>query len=673
MGCSSSKLEELEALALCRKRCDLLAQAIRHRYALADAHAAYADSLRSVGIALHRVLDGDHGANPDSSPVLTLPGHRKGGSLPASSLSSAPAPAVMSTPAVANSTVRSHSRSHSGSHIHFHSDDSDSDDISPLHSEDDSSGHFHPEHHETPGGGGPTFVNLHYAKSNPPPSSISIEQRVGSPEQVQYGSVSEPPSSSSSYPYGYAYPTQNPNSHPYPLPYAYQHNYYGLFGSSSPPRAISQPITAGAVANSKASTSRAAAPPPPSPPRTSTWDYLFGAFDNYYQPYSPSRSSKEVREDEGIPDLEEDEQEVIKEAYGDQKFVASTSVGAVPENSNKSASVEKDDVVGNAVDSSSYHPKPKDEDFFVEKNVVSDELQRPQEIRRSVVVPRRYHNVSEVASDIRAQFEGAAESTKELAKMLEVGKHPYSSKGCASAERMWKVMLGFHQIQRQATSEATHLDTIASGGKLSDSHVNAVMHLELELLRWIRNFSAWIDSQKNFVKSMNGWLVLCLRYEPEVTADGIPPYSPGRIGAPPVFVIFNCWSQVLDRVSEKEVLDAMKIFASNLSQLWRPYDMELRQKMIANREMEKLHKMREREAQVINKELGALNRKLAVTSTAQNELPLSQPSEPGSLQSSLRHVFEAMESFSTNLMKAYEDIHARAEEEKSEEVKGSQG
>ncbi|PKU86636.1 uncharacterized protein LOC110102167 [Dendrobium catenatum] len=238
---------------------------------------------------------------------------------------------------------------------------------------------------------------------------------------------------------------------------------------------------------------------------------------------------------------------------------------------------------------------------------------------------------------------------------------------------MWKVMLGFHQIQRQATCEATHLDTIASGGKLSDSHVNAVMHLELELLRWIRNFSAWIDSQKNFVKSMNGWLVLCLRYEPEVTADGIPPYSPGRIGAPPVFVIFNCWSQVLDRVSEKEVLDAMKIFASNLSQLWQPYDMELRQKMIANREMEKLHKMREREAQVINKELGALNRKLAVTSTAQNELPLSQQSEPGSLQSSLRHVFEAMESFSTNLMKAYEDIHARAEEEKSEEVKGSQG
>lgn len=429
MGCSSSKLEDLEALALCRKRCDLLAQAISHRYALADAHSAYAETLRSVGVALHRVLDGGHGVHPDSSPVLTLPGQRKGDPLPISSLSSAPAATL---PAAAIFTAQSRSRSQSGSHIQFHSDDSDSDDISPLHSEGESPAHLHSDHHETVGGG-PTYVNLHYAKSNPPPPSVSIEQPMGSHEQVQYGTVSEP--SSSSYPYGYPYPTQNPNSYPQPLPYAYQPNYYGFYGSSSPPPEMNQPIPADAGANSKASTSQAA-PPPPSPPRTSAWDFLnpFEAVDSYYRSYSPSRSSKEVREDEGIPDLEEDEQEVIKEAYGDHKFVASASAGALPEQPNKSASVEKDDVIGNSVGSSSYHSGPKgDDDVVIEKNVVNHELQKPVEVRRSVVAPRRYHNVSEVASEIRVQFEGAAESTKELAKMLEVGKHPGSSKGCASA------------------------------------------------------------------------------------------------------------------------------------------------------------------------------------------------------------------------------------------------
>lgn len=234
-------------------------------------------------------------------------------------------------------------------------------------------------------------------------------------------------------------------------------------------------------------------------------------------------------------------------------------------------------------------------------------------------------------------------------------------------------MLGCHQIQYQAISQASHLDSISSGGRLSDSLWTAIKQLELELLRWIVSFSAWITSQKSFVKSLNSWLVLCLNYEPEETADGIPPYSPGRIGAPPAFVIFNCWSQALDRVSEKEVLDAMKTFAANLNQLWQPYDTELRQKVVANREAERSHKTKEREAQVINKELEALNRKLVVeAAAAQNDLPLSRPSEPGGLQSALRRVFEAMEGFSTNLMKAYEDVHVRADEEKSK-VKGSQG
>ncbi|KAK8965240.1 hypothetical protein KSP40_PGU010172 [Platanthera guangdongensis] len=229
---------------------------------------------------------------------------------------------------------------------------------------------------------------------------------------------------------------------------------------------------------------------------------------------------------------------------------------------------------------------------------------------------------------------------------------------------MWKGMLECHQIQCQAISEANFLDSIASGGQLSDSHVNAIMQLELELLGWMGNFASWIYLQKSFVKSLNGWLVLCLHYEPEVTADGVPPYSPGRIGAPPAFVIFNCWFQSLDRLSEKDVLHSMKSFASRVKQIWQQNDIELRQKMIVNREVERLQKKREREAQVINKELEALNRKLDITSLQDSLLP-SQPAEPGSLRSSLKQVLEALESFTTNSLKAYEDVRARAEEEKA--------
>ncbi|KAH0456723.1 hypothetical protein IEQ34_014630 [Dendrobium chrysotoxum] len=773
MGCGGSKLEELNAVALCRERSDLLAEAIRHRYALADAHAAYADSLRSVGAALHRFLDGGLGAHVQGSPILSLPAQRKGDPLPPPS-PAPPPPAAAAAEGIPS--AHSRSRSQSGSHIHFHSsDDSDSDGDFLQHSDSDSPVHLHIDHHELLSG--PTYFNVHYARSNPPPTSVSFEQRVENPELVHYGSVTEP-SSSSSYtdPFGHVY---QPTYYGYP-------GMGGFFGSQSPPAAMSQAPPNGPEANSKASTSRAALLPP-SPPRTSTWDFLnpFESFESYYPPYTPSWSSKEVREDEGIPDLEEDEQEVIKEAYVDQNFVASNSVAAMQEYSSKGASVSGENV-GSSVEGSRYDLRPKEDE--VEKNVVGGAVQKPHE-GRSVAAPRRYHDVSEVASEIRVQFERAAESTKDLARVLEVGKLPYIRKksvfsassrmmcvipalsakdedlvydedkvmstGNLSStlqklyiweqklhaevrveeklrllhernskklkrldvrgaeahkieatqtfvrklstkiriaiqivnsittkidvlrdeelwpqidgliqgfERMWGVMLECHQIQNRAIAEASHLDSIASRGKVSDELMNAIMHLEMELMRWIGNFSAWINSQKNFVKALNSWLVLCLHYEPEVTADGIPPYSPGRIGAPPVFVIFNCWSQALDRISDKEIVFAMQSSAASIKQLWQQNDMELHQKMISNRDMERLFKMREREVQVINKELDALN------------VSLNQSAEPSSLQSALRQLFQSMENFATDTMKAYEDLHARAVESKAvtEEAKTSQ-
>ncbi|PPD75815.1 hypothetical protein GOBAR_DD27262 [Gossypium barbadense] len=49
-------------------------------------------------------------------------------------------------------------------------------------------------------------------------------------------------------------------------------------------------------------------PPPPSHPKTSAWDFLnpFESYENYNHPYTPSRDLREVREAEGIPNLEDE-------------------------------------------------------------------------------------------------------------------------------------------------------------------------------------------------------------------------------------------------------------------------------------------------------------------------------------------------------------------------------
>lgn len=228
-------------------------------------------------------------------------------------------------------------------------------------------------------------------------------------------------------------------------------------------------------------------------------------------------------------------------------------------------------------------------------------------------------------------------------------------------------MLECHQTQCQAISEAKSLDSIISGGKLSDAHMEATYKLELELLEWITAFSSWVSMQRSYIKALNGWLVKGLNYVPEETDDGVPPFSPGRLGAPPVFVICNYWSQSMDRVSEKEVVETMWVFASSIFHLWEKHNFEQRQRLMANKDLDKTLRVTERKEQIMHKEQ---NRKLALISS-QSGVSLSGPvvnqglnAEIGSLQSSLRQVFEAMENFTSSFAKAYELLHTRSEEEK---------
>ncbi|XP_010941397.1 uncharacterized protein [Elaeis guineensis] len=786
MGCAGSKVEDSEAVVLCRERTLLLADAIRHRYALADAHAAYSRSLRSVGAALHSFLHGGH-AVPPGSPVLPLPTLRKGDPLPP--LSASPPPVAISAAA----GHHSHSRSHSGSHIQFRSseEDSDEDEDFHLHSDGSSPVHLHPD--DAPG---PTVVNVNYARNHPSTApSISYEQPPPpqSTEAVQFGSA-EPP-----YPYyGYPYPASSPSFYPYSYP-SYGGT-GGFFGSSSPPPNIPPPAAPAGVASPSSSK---APPPPPSPPKTSTWDFLFpfGSYDdNYYAPYTPSRSSRDVREEEGIPDLEDEEHEVVKEAYGDQKSVASTSAAAAGEYSAKAAAVAaEEDGIGDVHRTSksgegSSGGSSEHDVHVVEKNVVAEEEQRSM---AAFPPPRRYHDVSEVVQEIKIQFDRASESANEVSKMLEVGKLPYRQKNSAykvsvmmvcglplstcesenllkfeedkamscgnlsstlqklyaweqkllhevEAEekmralydrkckqlkrlsergeeahkleavqilirklstkirmaiqivdsisqkisklrddelwpqiseliqglmRMWRVMLECHHIQCQAVSEAKNLDSIVSGGKLNDSHMEATKQLELELLDWVGNFFAWVYAQKSFVKALNGWLVKGLHYVPEVTDDGVPPFSPGRLGAPPVFVICNCWSQTMDRISEAEVVDAMKSFSASVLHLWEQHKLEQRQRLMANRGMDRSLRNIEIDEQQMHKALEAQNKKLILIS-GQSGVALSAgvhqgpASEVINLQLGLKQIFEAMENFTSSSMKAYEELNLRSEEEK---------
>ena len=109
MGCATSKLDDLPAVALCRDRCNFLEDAVQLRYDLADAHVAYMQSLTTIGVSLHRVFD--HVANHSDCKTKD--------------------DAVAAATACAGDSLGNRSGSDS-SHLQFRSDSEDDNDGSSL-------------------------------------------------------------------------------------------------------------------------------------------------------------------------------------------------------------------------------------------------------------------------------------------------------------------------------------------------------------------------------------------------------------------------------------------------------------------------------------------------------------------------------------------------------------
>ncbi|CAH9125979.1 unnamed protein product [Cuscuta epithymum] len=822
MGCTSSKLDDLPAVSLCRDRCSFLDETIHQRFAMAEAHVAYVHSLQSVGASLHRLfsLDLDDHSSPaaadDDDDGPTSPVHKAGKKQHAADVY--------------------HHHSSSGSHLCIHSDSDEDEDSShspslhhqsesppPGHSyEDPSTPYTHSPQASTSG----TFTHMNFMRNQSTPS-VTYQQRPMSADTVRMDDLS-----SSYYPYYNPNPNPNPNSSPNQSFFSYATTAAAsFFGSSQPGRSSSSTSQPGYQAwgpSSAPSTSKQAPPPPP-PPTGSAWDFLnpFESFDNFHRPFSPSRNSKDVREEEGIPELEEDddsEHEVVKKVQVDHNFMGGGGGRRPGGNKSEKAAASSKKKNDKPSDSESVYrgarPNLSDpveyEVHVVDKKVVKEEgtSENRDSAREGFKARGRFNGDSDVMSEIQVQFQRASESGSEMSKILEVGKLPYNRKHAAyqasykmlhaftpslsvlsskpstsdgaegdisdpalldvegevsslrprslsstlqklylwekklyeevkveekmrvlherkslrlkqlsekgaetqkvdvtrtlvrslstkiriaiqivdkisekisklrdeelwpqlndfihGLSRMWKSMLECHQIQYHAIMEAKRLDSIALNKQFSDAHLEATLHLEHDLLNWTLRFSCWVSAQRGYIRALNNWLMKCLLYVPEETDDGPVPFSPGRIGAPPVFVICNHWAQSFERVSEQEVIDSMRDFATNILHLWEKDKLQMRNRMMDNKKMEKKIKNLEREDQKIHREMQALEKRILV-SAEENTLSLntraiyqSETSKNSSLQAGLQHIFEAMERFTASCLKVYEELLQRIEED----------
>ncbi|KAK8488030.1 hypothetical protein V6N11_021084 [Hibiscus sabdariffa] len=278
------------------------------------------------------------------------------------------------------------------------------------------------------------------------------------------------------------------------------------------------------------------------------------------------------------------------------------------------------------------------------------------------------NSIRSLSTKIRIAIQVVDKISVTINKIRDEELWPLLNELIEGLNRMWKSMLECHRSQCQVIREAKALGLVGSSKKHNDDHLKATLQLEHELMNLTIRFSSWIGAQKGYVRGLNNWLLKCLYYEPEKSDDGIAPSS-----HPPIFVICNQWSQAMDRISEREVIDSMRGLAISVLQLMEQDKSEMHRRMMANKDLERKARSLDREDQKLQKEIQALDKKLVLVAGDGNNLSIGgnvvyqSETSNRSLQGSLQRIFEAMEKFSSESSKAYDELLQRVKERIAQE------
>ncbi|OWM86968.1 protein ROLLING AND ERECT LEAF 2-like [Punica granatum] len=145
--------------------------------------------------------------------------------------------------------------------------------------------------------------------------------------------------------------------------------------------------------------------------------------------------------------------------------------------------------------------------------------------------------------------------------------------------RMWKVMAECHCSQKRTLDEAKIL-LAGTPSKLEArrrSHISitdpqrlarSASNLEAELRNWRACFELWVTSQRAYLQALSGWLLRCVRSDPDPSKLAFSPGRSSSSGALPIIGLCIQWSRFLEAVQELPVLDGLDFFAAGMGSIY---------------------------------------------------------------------------------------------------------
>ncbi|GMP26147.1 hypothetical protein CsSME_00002720 [Camellia sinensis var. sinensis] len=244
--------------------------------------------------------------------------------------------------------------------------------------------------------------------------------------------------------------------------------------------------------------------------------------------------------------------------------------------------------------------------------------------------------VKDLHSRIRVALHSVDSISKRIEKMRDDELQPQLVELIQGLIRMWKTMLECHHAQYITISLAYQTKS-STGTPQGDTQRQIMIQLEDEIECFGLSFANWINSHTTYVEALNGWLQNCI-LQPRERSKSRKPFSPRRVVAPPIFVLFRDWSAGIKGLPSEELSDSIKAFLCDLRNSIRQQAEKLQE------EQKKLDSNNNGEPECKNDE--------------KND---DRSSNLSCVNTSLAKVLEQLTRFSEASLKMYEDIRQKSE------------
>ncbi|XP_062015307.1 protein ALTERED PHOSPHATE STARVATION RESPONSE 1 [Rosa rugosa] len=173
--------------------------------------------------------------------------------------------------------------------------------------------------------------------------------------------------------------------------------------------------------------------------------------------------------------------------------------------------------------------------------------------------------VKDLHSRIRVAIHRIDSISKRIENIRDRELQPQLEELIHGLSRMWEVMLECHKLQFLIISIAYNNGNTKISVH-SESHRQITLYLEDELSHLSSSFDKWINAQKSYLHSINGWLLKCVSIAVKPSKKKRrEPANPLRFCGPPIYATCGEWFDKLETLPASEVTEAIKTLETEIA------------------------------------------------------------------------------------------------------------